>query len=130
MVMSLPYLTGKETAEIEQKDTQSPNPKRLKVDKDDVAILDDYTVSSAAKGSLGASVALDNLKEEPEVRSKLERSADSSVSPEATNSVFDVGNSKKTEEGDQLFYLTKVRGIGMHHNHPSGTIGIKGGLKF
>ena len=78
--------------------TDPPNPKRLKLDEDDVIVLD----GPSAVG--GASVTQTSSDDDMvEVRRKPQSA---SVKP--------------------LFYLTKVRGIEARHNSPNVAIGIKG----
>ncbi len=117
--------TDKEAAS----DTQPPSSKRAKLDKDEVITIEDHTISPAARVSAsGASVVVlsDSDSEETEVRSKLGRKTADSASREAT-----VGRDPKEEEeeegrGQPLFYLTRVRGIGLHYNHSNVAVGIKG----
>ena len=102
----------------------------MKVDKDEIISVDHHIVSPAARDSASSAsvIVLDGDSEEPEVRSKLERTSADSVSQETLMPATAGGNSKR--EGQSLFYLTRVRGIGSHYNCSNVTIGIKGKLNY
>ena len=100
----------------------------MKIDKDDVIIVSQHTDSPAARDSGASVIVLDDDSKEPEVRSKPGRTSAHSVSQEAVNSATDGTNSKREGEGQSLFYLTRVRGIGTHYNRSNVAIGIKGKL--
>ena len=102
------------------------------MDKDGVITIDHHTayVSPAAKASesgAGNEIIVLDDSEELEVRSKLGRTSADSASQGAANSIAG-GNSKEEENRSALFYLTKVRGIGTHHNRSNVAVGIKGKL--
>lgn len=110
-------------------DTRPPSPKRSKLDQDDVVVLDQPSEAPEMGHKNPDLVVLDDDddNDDSEVRRKPgsgEREGAEGISPEIVKSTGTESEDKVNRRS--LFYLTKVRGIGAHHNRPDMAIGIKG----
>ena len=111
--------------EAEDEDIRPPSPKRLKVDQDDVIVLDHPSERPEARHRPPV-VVLDDDHDDSEVRPKPESRKEKAAEAASLETAKSAPSQSLGQVSCPLFYLTKVRGISAHHNRPGLAIGIKG----